>query len=928
MAVISRDDAADEERWVRYGSAPLIATLVLPIIIGVILVLKCVFNHCCVRKTTTKASAQHRQLPDLPQIPMHVGAQNIPRRSSSVLSHDGTSELYATVGETPIADGSERPSKRSSHYAQIRENGSGKNAASALSPTGSQSFVNGAPGTSSVAGSRTTSGTNGRGGIEATPSSDSETYASSHHPYAKLKKNAEHPYARVRSSANGGNGNDEETDTDNYDLPQFLSRQAGPSSAVVPSSSTTARSSGANLNNAGVNVVGSSADAEGPVPPRRIGRQWRRSSQPQVLNNDNASHFSGDSQDSRGYTSISVREPLSNIRSQVANTRSYDSHYATVSDDSEEMYAAIDDPIDGNYMRIPGEDGGPSVASPIPERREANSPLPPVPNVPPPDLSPDAAIVPLLPLSSVPPPPSSSVPLPPSSLVPLPPSSPGSQTNVISTSLPVYAQVTKKSKKGKTPVTPTASNASTSSQQMREATGTSQSIELTNGPLFSSPAITKETASASHHHPHHHPPHHRSKRAASLMDNTNPMDADAVDSRRWSKADISYSEFEVVRESIFPGDERPSPSGSACREVIPSEPPAREITGSFVDEDNYNIIPEKSSAVRSGSGKGSSRGRLDSGNYHEIEPPMNNTYQEIGGGKEPSDHYQEIGDRSNLVNDGVELYQEIERKVRDFDDDDEEEDDVDQFYERVKPSSQKNKKSGSLGKKHGYEKIKRKGIPGNLSSVIPAIGSDEEEDDEDDDKPDQLYESVKYPPYERLKESKDDLADSHDEEAKNGSDFYEDIGYSRVKPKPKTGKATPGSSKTSSAKEDKPEVDDGDSIRSEVDISQLYARVDKSKKRKGANTVMPNADNSRQIGATASDISGNNNEPSPIFQVEGGDDHIGQLYSKVNKLAKSNKNSELRRSPSGGGGSGSSSGRGVAENETHRLDNDNSIEYI
>ncbi|ODN05106.1 hypothetical protein Ocin01_01631 [Orchesella cincta] len=886
-----------------------------------------------------RASAQHRQLPDLPQIP---GAQNIPRRSSSVLSHDGTSELYATVGETPIPDGSERPSKRSSHYAQIRENGSGKNAASVSSPAGSQAFVNGAPGSSSVAGSRA-NGNNGRGGIEATPSSDSETYASSHHPYAKLKKNAEHPYARVRSTATGENGNDEETDTDNYDLPQFLSRQVGPSSAAVPSSSSAARSSGANLNNAGgvaSSVVGSSADAEGPVPPRRIGRQWRRSSQPQVLNNDNASHFSGDSQDSRGYTSISVREPLSNIRSQVASTRSYDSHYATVSDDSEEMYAAIDDPIDGNYMRIPGEDGnqprrpnwlgGPCVASPIPERREANSPLPPVPNVPPPDLSPDGAAAPLLPSSSVPPPPSSSVPLPPSSSSVLPPASPVSQPNVSSTTLPVYAQVTKKSKKGKTPVTPTASNASTSSQQTREVTGNSQSIELpNNGPLFSATAIAKETTSTSHHHSHHHPSHHRSKRAASLMDNTNPMDADAVDSRRWSKADISYSEFEVVRESMFPGDERPSPSASSSRDITPVEPPAaRKVPRNLVDEDNYNIIPDKSTAVRtSSSGKGPPRGRLDSGNYHEIDPPLNNTYQEIGGGKEPSDHYQEIGDRSNLVDDdGAELYQEIDRKGRDFDDEDEEEDDGDQFYERVKPSSQKGKKSGgSLGKKHGYEKIKRKGIPGNLSSVIPAIGSDEEEDDEDDDKPDQLYESVKYPPYERLKESKDDLADSHDEEGKNASDFYEDIGYSRVKPKPKT---TSGSSKSPCTNnEEKPEVDEGDSIRSEVDVSQLYARVDKSKKRKGAtNTVMPNADNNRQTGTTPSDISGNNNEPSSsVFKVEG-DDHIGQLYSKVNKLAKSNKNSELRGNPSGGGGS--SSGRGVAENETHRLDNDNSIEYI
>lgn len=53
-----------------------------------------------------------------------------------------------------------------------------------------------------------------------------------------------------------------------------------------------------------------------------------------------------------GYTSISVREPLANILAQTkkqnAQTRRReiaDSHYATVSDDSDEaMYAAIEDP--------------------------------------------------------------------------------------------------------------------------------------------------------------------------------------------------------------------------------------------------------------------------------------------------------------------------------------------------------------------------------------------------------------------------------------------------------------------------------------------------------------------------------------------------------------------------------------------------------
>uniref|UniRef100_A0A182LTV8 Uncharacterized protein n=1 Tax=Anopheles culicifacies TaxID=139723 RepID=A0A182LTV8_9DIPT len=54
----------------------------------------------------------------------------------------------------------------------------------------------------------------------------------------------------------------------------------------------------------------------------------------------------------KGYTSISVREPLANLLPQnmpnqtTAKRRQIlgDSHYATVSDDSDEMYAAIDDP--------------------------------------------------------------------------------------------------------------------------------------------------------------------------------------------------------------------------------------------------------------------------------------------------------------------------------------------------------------------------------------------------------------------------------------------------------------------------------------------------------------------------------------------------------------------------------------------------------
>lgn len=71
----------------------------------------------------------------------------------------------------------------------------------------------------------------------------------------------------------------------------------------------------------------------------------------QSQHNNLQQNFSGDSQDSKGYTSISVREPLANIIAQTkaayrenqSSRPIIDSHYTTVSDDSDEMYAAIDE---------------------------------------------------------------------------------------------------------------------------------------------------------------------------------------------------------------------------------------------------------------------------------------------------------------------------------------------------------------------------------------------------------------------------------------------------------------------------------------------------------------------------------------------------------------------------------------------------------
>ena len=59
--------------------------------------------------------------------------------------------------------------------------------------------------------------------------------------------------------------------------------------------------------------------------------------------NQQPQYFSGDSQDSsKGYTSISVREPLRHIRGPIQAQQA--PTYAPVSETSDDMYAAIEDP--------------------------------------------------------------------------------------------------------------------------------------------------------------------------------------------------------------------------------------------------------------------------------------------------------------------------------------------------------------------------------------------------------------------------------------------------------------------------------------------------------------------------------------------------------------------------------------------------------
>jgi len=170
------------------------------------------------------------------------------------------------------------------------------------------------------------------------------------HPYAKVKKTRrqEHPYAKVGENKD----NEDNTDTEEYDTTENLLE-------VRPQSSQ--RSSGRSLNAPSLGTWVS--------PPRRPDEIPRNPSRqatplpPEPPFNEGThqqQHFSGDSQDSfsaKGYTSISVREPLSMIRDirQIGPSQPpiQEGNYVTLSETSDEMYAAIEDTV---YMNPGGKD--------------------------------------------------------------------------------------------------------------------------------------------------------------------------------------------------------------------------------------------------------------------------------------------------------------------------------------------------------------------------------------------------------------------------------------------------------------------------------------------------------------------------------------------------------------------------------------------
>ena len=150
----------------------------------------------------------------------------------------------------------------------------------------------------------------------------------SHHPYAKVKKIREdHPYATVQQ--NNVNNSAENS----------LPNNGNPAGLGVASVSSIPRPPPEPL----VDIR--------PQPVPDSGGANRGSGGGGAGQNQGPQYFSGDSQDSsKGYTSISVREPLRHIRGPNSvpvhnpNNPTNNPNYAPVSETSDDMYAAIEDP--------------------------------------------------------------------------------------------------------------------------------------------------------------------------------------------------------------------------------------------------------------------------------------------------------------------------------------------------------------------------------------------------------------------------------------------------------------------------------------------------------------------------------------------------------------------------------------------------------
>lgn len=288
-----------------------------------------------------RSNAPHRSLPDIPIVE---------------IACDNNSELYATVGDKLQDKPQEKSPSNTKKLANISQHSSMSQADDASSP-----------------------------------------YArvrSPAHAYDKLKK-TEHPYAQVGQHGSAGGvaqvvlENDDDDDDDETTIENPIShRESSSNNDLLGSSDIPASAAISGL-------VSASQELPYMTPPIV------------PTTNQQHHHFSGDSQDSsskfylfssitkhsnmkikflEGYTSISVREPLANIIAQTNQQNAQrrrreiqDSHYATVSDDSDEMYAAIEDPNNTGDLYTSGSETYAQIQAPMTVSVEINAmaPLPP-----------------------------------------------------------------------------------------------------------------------------------------------------------------------------------------------------------------------------------------------------------------------------------------------------------------------------------------------------------------------------------------------------------------------------------------------------------------------------------------------------------------------------------------------------------------------
>ncbi|XP_039440985.1 dentin sialophosphoprotein isoform X2 [Culex pipiens pallens] len=265
------------------------------------------------------SNAPHRSLPDIPVVEP---------------AGDNNSELYATVGENKVQDLPQGRSPTSSlkKQASVSQHSSISQADDISSPYAR---------------------------VRSPP-----------HAYDKLRRGVEHPYAQVVQpghvggataqvtavvTMNGGGGNaDDDDDDDDGELMSPISRRAGPSGGGAGGTGVGEGGAGGADSNQSLLDEREASTVDIPAASAIAGRVSASQDLPYMtppIVQPGQQHFSGDSQDSSSYTSISVREPLANLIPQGPNQTTAqrrqilgDSHYATVSDDSDEMYAAIEDP--------------------------------------------------------------------------------------------------------------------------------------------------------------------------------------------------------------------------------------------------------------------------------------------------------------------------------------------------------------------------------------------------------------------------------------------------------------------------------------------------------------------------------------------------------------------------------------------------------